>query len=51
MVPFSLFPFPREVLQMLLPPWISCCRDAEKAESEDEGSIWGEVITCTLAIV
>ena len=36
---------------MLLTPWISCCRDAEKAESEDEGSIWGEMINCTLTII
>ena len=35
---------------MLLTARMSCCRDVEKAESEDNGSIWGEAIACTLAI-
>ena len=49
-VPFFFCFFPQEVLWMLLTARMSCCRDVEKAESEDNGSIWGEAITCTLAI-
>ena len=51
MVPYSFFLFPWEILQMYMIDRATHCRNAVEAESEDNGSTQGEVITCTLAIV